>query len=84
MLKVFLMIDCNDCGRPFDRVTSSNDTDPIAWRALQADLEWTAQRRGWTHQRSAHYCDWCVSDAELARTETIDDDSEENDEDEPF
>jgi hypothetical protein len=65
MLKVILMIDCNICGQPFDRVTASSDRDPLAWKSLSCDLEYEAEQRGWSFYRSAHHCDYCVSDAQL-------------------
>lgn len=66
MLKVILMLDCNICGQPFDRVATSTDRDPLAWKPLACDLEYSAERRGWSFQRGAHYCEYCVSDVELA------------------
>jgi hypothetical protein len=66
MLKVILMLDCNMCGQPFDRVATSTDRDPLAWKPLACDLEYSAELRGWSFHRGAHYCDYCVSDVELA------------------
>jgi hypothetical protein len=66
MLKVILMIDCNICGQPFDRIATSTDRDPMTWKSLSLDLEAMAEQRGWSFHRSAHHCDYCVPDVALA------------------
>ncbi len=66
MLKVILMLDCNLCGQPFNRVTSSTDRDPINWKSLSLDLEYAAEESGWSSHRATHYCDYCVTDVMLA------------------
>jgi hypothetical protein len=66
MLKVMVMIDCNICGQPFDHVATSSDRDPQAWKSLSCDLEYKAERSGWSFHRSAHHCDYCVSDAQIS------------------
>lgn len=67
MLKVILMLDCNICGQPFDRVATTCERDPFSWKSLSLDLEDTAVNLGWSFFRSAHYCDYCMSDMELFR-----------------
>jgi len=83
MLKVIVMLDCNMCGQPFERVATSTDRDPLAWKSLACDVEYSAELRGWSFQRAAHHCSYCVSDAELAsceqRTEADEDEDEEDD-----
>jgi len=66
MLKVILMIDCNICGQPFGRIASSTDRDPQAWKCLALDVEYAAERSGWSMLRSAHHCGYCVTDAMLS------------------
>jgi hypothetical protein len=66
MLRVILMLDCNICGQPFDRVVTSGDRDPLSWKSLSLDLEDAALNCGWSFCRSAHYCDYCMSDCQLA------------------
>ncbi len=80
MLKVFVMIDCNLCGQVFDRVTTSCDRDPTAWKALSLDLEYKAENCGWTIHRAAHHCAYCISDVMLPANQTV----ELDDTDEPF
>jgi endogenous inhibitor of DNA gyrase (YacG/DUF329 family) len=62
MIKVILMIDCNICGQPFDRIATSSTRDPSSWKCLALDLEDSAESHGWSFYRSAHHCDYCVSD----------------------
>ena len=81
MLKVIVMIDCNICGQPFDQVFTSSDRDPLAWKSLACDLEYKAEGCGWSFHRSAHHCDYCVSDAQLAGQRQQ---SESDDADIPF
>jgi hypothetical protein len=71
MLKVILIIDCNICGQPFDRIVTSCDRDPMAWKSLSSDLEYKAECRGWSFHRSAHHCEYCVSDAQLSEQQVI-------------
>ena len=82
MLKVIVMLDCNICGQPFDRVATSTDRDPMAWKSLACDVEYSAERSGWSFQRAAHHCSYCVSDAELSdcerQTDAEDHDTEIN------
>jgi len=66
MLKVIVMIDCNICGQPFDRVAASSDSQPDAWKSLACELEYEAGRAGWSFHRSAHHCHYCISDVQLA------------------
>jgi hypothetical protein len=66
MLKVLVMIDCNMCGQPFDRVATSSDRDPQVWKSLACGVEYDAERSGWSFHRSAHHCDYCISDAQLS------------------
>jgi hypothetical protein len=66
MLKVILMIDCNICGQPFNRIASSTDRDPQAWKCLALDVEYAAERCGWSMLRSAHHCGYCVTDVMLS------------------
>ncbi len=71
MLKVILMLDCNECGQPFDRVATSTDCDPLAWKPLACALKYSAQRSGWSFQRGAHYCDYCDTDGEFSPQELV-------------
>ena len=62
MLKIIVMIDCNICGQPFDRVSASTDRDPMTWKGLAEDVEYKALCRGWGLLRAAHHCDWCANE----------------------
>ena len=62
MFKIIVMIDCNICGQPFDRIASSTHPDPLSWKALALDLENTAEGTGWSFYRSAHHCEHCITD----------------------
>jgi hypothetical protein len=63
MLKVFVTINCNLCGQPFDRIAISTNRYPMAWRNLADDAEYYARNRAWHSQQSAHHCDYCVHHA---------------------
>ncbi len=79
MLKVIVMLDCNLCGRLFDHVSATEDRDPANWKSLCLDLEYTAEKNGWICHRSAHHCDYCITDAMVAdgKLSTIYDDSDQ-------
>lgn len=72
MFKVIVMIDCNICGQPFDRIATSASRDPLEWKALACDLEYAAEGRGWSFYRSAHHCDYCVSDVAFSLRQAAD------------
>lgn len=63
MVKIFVTLDCNRCGQPFNRIAVTTDLDPMNWKALAQDLEYRAENRGWASSRAAHYCDYCANDA---------------------
>jgi hypothetical protein len=67
MLKLILMLDCNICGQPFDRVAASTDRDPVAWKSLACDLEYNAENSGWSFQRGAHYCLYCTTEEDYSK-----------------
>ena len=62
MLNVILILDCNICGQPFERIATSSDRDPFAWKSLSMDLECAAMDCGWSFYYSAHYCGYCMPD----------------------
>ena len=72
MFKVILMIDCNICGQPFDHIATSCGRDPLAWKSLSDDLESTAESRGWSFYRSAHHCEYCISDVAFSLRQAAD------------
>lgn len=80
MLKVILMLDCNICGQPFREVAASTDRDPLAWKPLACELEYNAEGSGWSCHRGAHYCDYCVTDEDIASVAPA---TSEPDEEEP-
>lgn len=71
MLKVILMIDCNVCGQPFDRLLTSSEKDSFSWKSLSLDLEDAAMDCGWSFWRSAHYCDYCMTDVGLSLLQEV-------------
>lgn len=72
MLKVIVMIDCNICGQPFDRVAVSTERDTLSWKSLSLDLEDEAEDCGWSFYRSAHHCHYCVSDVAFSLRQAAD------------
>lgn len=62
MFKVFMMIDCNICGQPFDHIVVSTEVDSMGLKALSGDLEDEAEECGWSFYRSAHHCSHCIAD----------------------
>ncbi len=67
MLRVIITLDCNTCGQPFEGIETTKELDPLGWKARLQDLEDTAEASGWFFFRGGHYCDYCVSDAAVAR-----------------
>ena len=61
MFKTIMILDCNICGQPFNRVVTSASKDPFTWKSLSLELEDSAVNCGWTLCRSAHYCEHCVT-----------------------
>lgn len=72
MFKVILMINCNICGQPFDRVATSSVPDPLSWKALSQDLEDEAEACGWSFYRSAHHCAFCIADVTYSLRQAAD------------
>jgi hypothetical protein len=46
MLKVIVMIDCNICGQPFNRIVITGENDPMAWKSMSSALETEAESCG--------------------------------------
>jgi hypothetical protein len=62
MLKVLLMLDCDDCGRSFDHsLVAFELADPYEWSSLSAELETLAEGAGWDFHKSRMRCDGCNS-----------------------
>lgn len=60
MFKLIVLVECDVCGEPFDRIATSADRDPVAWEHLTAILEARADNNGWDVY-SAHRCYDCAS-----------------------
>jgi hypothetical protein len=62
MLKVLLMLDCDDCGRPFDQsLVAFELSDPYEWSSLSAELETLAEGAGWDFHKTRMRCCDCNS-----------------------
>lgn len=67
MIKVIMMLDCNICGQPFEEIVASTQLDPLSWKSLSLDLEYTAQSSGWFFFRNSHFCNYCITDVAACR-----------------
>jgi hypothetical protein len=67
MIKVIMMLDCNICGQPFEEIVTSSQVDPLSWKSLSLDLEYTAESSGWFFFRNSHFCSYCVYDVACVR-----------------
>lgn len=72
MFKIIMLIDCNICGQPFDRIASCTNPDPLSWKALALDLEYAAEGTGWSFYRSAHHCEHCITDVGFSLRQAAD------------
>lgn len=66
MLKVLLMLDCDDCGYPLSQSTVCSDRDPMIWQAAGEDLIYEATKQGWDFYKDQGHCPECI----LAKTNT--------------
>lgn len=62
MFKLFVLINCDICGEPFEHVALSTDRHPSGWEYVVANLEFSAERRGWDLYHR-HWCYSCVEEA---------------------
>jgi hypothetical protein len=72
MFKIIVIIDCNICGQPFDHIATSSERDPLSWKSLALDLEYTSERAGWSRYRSAHHCSDCITDVAFSLRQAVD------------
>jgi hypothetical protein len=63
MLKFFVMINCDICGRTFENLAVSGITDPFIIDAITSDLERAAEESGWFYYREEHRCTNCLLNA---------------------
>jgi hypothetical protein len=61
MFRLIVLIECDRCKEPFNRVATSTDRDPAAWDYLSPTLAARAEQRGWSLY-SAHLCGCCITD----------------------
>jgi len=59
MLKVLLLLDCDNCGHPMSQSATSADRDPFVWRAVGEDLIYEATKQGWEFHGSDSSCPAC-------------------------
>jgi hypothetical protein len=59
MLKVLLLLDCDDCGHPLSQATACSVSDPMVWQAAGWDLVEEAQKIGWDFHKNHIRCSEC-------------------------
>ena len=59
MLKFFVMINCDICGRTFENLAVSGITDPFIIDVITSDLERAAEESGWFYYHEEHRCTNC-------------------------
>ena len=60
MMKVILILECDLCHEPFDRIGTSTDRNPATWGYLLDDLEAQSLNHCWSC-RPNHYCPSCFN-----------------------
>jgi hypothetical protein len=59
MLKVLLLIDCDECGHPLSQATVCSVHDPMVWEASIEDLVYEATGQGWDFYMKHYRCPAC-------------------------
>ena len=54
MLKLIVMVVCDECGDSFEPVAVSCDRNPSAWYDLTAGIEARAEDSGWSLSAATH------------------------------
>jgi hypothetical protein len=62
MLKFFVMINCDICGRTFKNLAVSGIADPFIIDAITSDLERAAEESGWFYYHEER-CTNCLLNA---------------------
>lgn len=63
MLRLLILIECDQCKEMLSSTPNSNSQLGIDWTAEIYELEYAAEQSGWSVYRSQHVCDACVMNA---------------------
>lgn len=63
MLRLLVLLECDNCEEVWSVVPRAHQQLGIAWSEEVENLKQQAEQNGWSIQRSQHICDGCVIDA---------------------
>jgi len=72
MMKVILIIECDQCHEPFDRIATSTDRNPASWDYLLNDLEAKALNCCWS-LTPTHFCGSCLNELSKSSEQNVND-----------
>lgn len=59
MIKVVLLVHCDDCGEPVSNAIVCSAREPLVWEAAIEDIEYNATRQGWWCCKRRSLCPEC-------------------------
>jgi hypothetical protein len=65
MLKLLVIIECDNCGEAFEHIATSCDRDPKAWRKLASELVSKAEERCWSMYGDTYACADCIHESDI-------------------
>lgn len=63
MLKLLILLECDNCDETWPAVISARTKLGIQWEEEIQTLECEAEQNGWSNYRGKHACDGCVMEA---------------------
>jgi hypothetical protein len=70
MLKVLILLECDNCTALIATSADSSRKDGLAWAAEAENLEYDAQQSGWDIFRSHHTCNGCIAEAQYEQEQS--------------
>lgn len=63
MLRLLILLECDECQETWTAVPAVNRQHTHAWDEEIQNLEYEAEQTGWSIYHSKHICDGCVLEA---------------------
>ncbi|MCI0561397.1 MAG: hypothetical protein MN733_23165 [Nitrososphaera sp.] len=60
MIKVLVMVDCDNCGQPWSNSRVSSDPEPLIWQEEAYELIQEVKESGWAKHDHRIFCAQCV------------------------
>jgi hypothetical protein len=77
MLKVVILLDCNECGRSLCKAAVCSTPEQVAWQKEIGRLVHEADQDGWRFLRDYGICPECI-ESELTMSDWLQDTHEED------